>query len=434
MTTGVLARARAHVAEPLTRGAYSLMANTVVTSVLGVFFWIVAARLYSASEVGRDSVLITSTMALAGICQLNVSNAVPRFLPQVRDPARVLAIAYLATTGVALVAATAFVFVVPLFVEELGVLTDEPLVGAGFVISTAIWCVFVIQDGALAAMRRTPWVPVENAAYGALKLAALPLLLAAATGHGVFWSWVLPLILVVVPVNVFLFRVAIAAHQRHRTTRTSPLRDGRRVLMGFLLRDYAATVFAYTCWTVLPILVLTLVGSREAAYFSVAFIIVQALELMAAGAGISLVVESAFAEERLVEHTRSVLRRLLPPVLLGSALVVVAAPWILAPFGDEYARGGTTLLRLLGAAVAFRCVIAIFQFVERSRRRGSMLLAVNAVAFVLILGAAAGLAPPFELTGVGVAWLVANGVVAMAILPSLIRFVRSRPPDPPAQG
>lgn len=427
MTTGVLSRARTHVSEPLTRGAYSLMVNTVLVSALGVVFWIAAARLYPSAEVGRDSTLITATLALAGICQLNLSNAVTRFLPQVADPARVLGVAYLASAAVALCAGSAFVLVVPRVVDELRILTDEPLIGVGFVVSTALWCVFCIQDAALASMRRAPWVPVENGVYAVLKLAALPLLLALGAYHGIFQSWILPLVLVIVPVNVFLFRVVIPAHRRDHVVIASPLRDGRRTLVGFLATDYAATVFACICWTTLPLLVLALVGSSESAYFYVAFVIVQSLELMAMGAGMSVQVESAFAEERIIAHVRSMARRLLPIVLAGAVVVVAGAPLLLAPFGGDYVDGGSTLLRLLGGAVAFRCAIVLFHVIERARRRGSLMLACDAASAILVVGLAAGLAPGLGLTGVGIAWLVGNGVVAIAILPSLLAVIRERP-------
>ena len=46
--------------DPMYRTAYSLMANTVLTSLLGLVFWLVAARLYSSNAVGRDSALVSA--------------------------------------------------------------------------------------------------------------------------------------------------------------------------------------------------------------------------------------------------------------------------------------------------------------------------------------------------------------------------------------
>ena len=77
-----------HISEPLYRSAYSLMVNTALNAIRGLGFWIVAARLFPPEEVGRDSVLVATMVTLSSIRQLNLGNAIPRFLPQVRDPAR----------------------------------------------------------------------------------------------------------------------------------------------------------------------------------------------------------------------------------------------------------------------------------------------------------------------------------------------------------
>ena len=65
----------------LLRGAYSLVANTAVTSALGMGFWVAAARLFSSVEVGRDTVLISVMIELSTVCQLNMGNGILRFLP-----------------------------------------------------------------------------------------------------------------------------------------------------------------------------------------------------------------------------------------------------------------------------------------------------------------------------------------------------------------
>ena len=70
----------AHASRQLLRGAYSLIANTAVTSVLGMGFWVAAARLYSSAEVGRDTVLISVMIELSTVCQLNMGNGIVRFL------------------------------------------------------------------------------------------------------------------------------------------------------------------------------------------------------------------------------------------------------------------------------------------------------------------------------------------------------------------
>ena len=184
-----------------------------------------------------------------------MANAIPRFLPQVADPARTLRNAYLVSGAVALVLASAFVVIAAQIPGDLEVLAEEPLLAAGFVAGTIVWGVFSLQDAALVAMRQAPWVPVKNSIFGGLKLAALPALLAFGGAHAIIVSWVGPMALMLLPVNALLFFRVLPAHRRTHT-RTVRVEDIGGPLLRFLAQDYAATVLGLTSIMLLPLLVL----------------------------------------------------------------------------------------------------------------------------------------------------------------------------------
>ncbi len=327
---------------------------------------------------------------------------------------------------------SAFVVIAGQIPGDLEVLADEPLLAVGFVAGTIIWGVFSLQDAALVAMRQAPWVPLENSLFGGLKLAALPALLAFGGAHAIFVAWVGPMALMLVPVNALLFFRILPAHRRTHT-RTVRVEDiGRRPLLRFLAQDYAATVFGLTSITVVPLIVLSILGSSEAAYFFIAYTIMMSLELLVSNMGTSLTVESAFDERRLQSLARVVVRRTLIVALPLIGLLVLVAPIILKPFGPEYAEQGTPLLRLLLIALVFRTVIVLFVAISRCRRRGRALLAVDIALFVLLIGLTLVLTPSMGLEGTGLAFLVASGVVALAVIPSLVRFLVRR--EEPAVG
>ena len=81
------------------RGAYSLLANTALTSVLGMGFWMAAARLYSSVDVGRDTVLISVMIEISTMCQLNMGNGIVRFLPDFGQAQRASAGRHLRADG-----------------------------------------------------------------------------------------------------------------------------------------------------------------------------------------------------------------------------------------------------------------------------------------------------------------------------------------------
>jgi O-antigen/teichoic acid export membrane protein len=422
-------RIRGDTADPLFRSVYSLVLNAGVTAGLGVAFWVVAARLYEADEVGRDAALIAGMVELSAISQLNLTNAVTRFLPSLEHgTARALLGAYAASGGAALLIGSLFVTVAPLVSQDLDFLRDDPRIAVLFVLAEVAWGWFVLQDAALTALRRAPWVPVENGVFGVLKLVALPLGVAVGASHGVFLGWVLPALVLLLPVNLFLFRTAIPVHlRRYRPKGSSLRRLGRRRLVRFMGQDWGATVLAQGSTTALPLLVVAMLGSAANAYFYIPFTIVVAFNMLFHAASTALVVEGAMAEDRIQALTAKLTRRLVFVLVPGTAVIVAAAPLIMLPFGEDYVRESTSVLRILACACVFRAAVVLYIAVARLDGHGLRILAVEGLQMALLLVGTVTLADPLGLDGVALAWLGSTAVVAVAVLPSLVRLLRSPP-------
>jgi O-antigen/teichoic acid export membrane protein len=417
---------RGHLAQPLYRTAYSLMAATVLTSVLGVGFWVVAARLYPPEVVGRDGALIASMMALSTIAQLNLLTAIDRFLPRMgATTARTLAAGYALSGTAALLLGVGFVLVVPRFVPDLGGFRTSLPLAAVFVVALVSWGVFVIQDAALTAVRAAPWIPVENALFGALKIVTLPVAASLVASHGIFASWLLPVLIVIPPVNWFLFRRAIPRHVAHQGDGPRTIDEfTRRGLTTFLARDYASAVFSQGAFMLLPLLVVALLGSRDNAYFGVALTLVTSFDLLAWNAVTSFTVEGTLTRGRRRELTRAVVRRLLVPLACGSVVLVAAAPLVLLPFGPEYSREATPLVRLLACASLFRAAQFLYGALCRLEGRAWPLVLLGAGQFALLLSLTLLLVPIVGLDGAALAWLVSNAVLAVPAVPAIVRELR----------
>jgi O-antigen/teichoic acid export membrane protein len=423
--TSFKAPALAQAERSLLRGAYSLIANTAVTSALGMVFWITAARLYPRTTVGRDTVLISTMIELSTLCQLNMGNGIVRFLPDLgRDSARALRLAYAITGALAVSLGLAFVLVVPSVLGGLSFLADDPALGGGFVLALTLWGVFSLQDAALIATRRAPWIPFENGLFGVLKLAALPVLLAFGALHGVFLAWVLPMALLLIPINALLFRRAIPAHLSTGPRQSSIQLMGHSRALRFLGQDYLATIFTQTTLTVLPLLVIAILGAQASAYFAIPFAIALAFDTFAYSACTSLVVEATLEREHLGALARVVLRRVFTLIVPLGLLLVLAAPLVMLAFGRAYERNGTDVLRLLVCAGVLRSAIALFSAVSRIQGRAFRLGVVEFSLLVLVLGPAILLAHADGIQGVALAWLGANAIVCLALIPSLISLLR----------
>ena len=418
------ARISHEISQPLLRSAYSLVLNVALTSVLGFAFWIVAARLFPSSVVGRDGALVSAMIIFSTVCQLNLGAAMLRFLPIVKlDPRRTVLAAYGVTAALTTVAGTLFVTLAPDVSHNYGFLRQDSAIAVVYVAAAAAWGVFALQDAVLTALRRAPWVPLENAAFGVLKIAALPLLLAAGWSHAVFVAWVIPMIALLVPVNYLIFRRALRDRPA-RGNEPSPVeRFGRVGLARFLTQEYLASIFAQGASTLLPILIVGFIGSRQNAYFYIPFMIVSSFDLVFLNVTSSLTVEGALATSRLPALMRMSVRRFRPLLVGGVLALIVGANVVLLPFGAEYVRGGATVLRVLAAASAFRVIGALFVVICRIEGRGGQILALQASVFVIVTGLAVVLGRAHGIDGVAFAWLIANAAVGCAVAPRVWRVL-----------
>jgi O-antigen/teichoic acid export membrane protein len=408
------------------------MLNTVLTGALGFAFWILAARLYSPERVGVNSALIAVLMTVSTLCQVNLGSVFVRFLPETTRPARLIVLGYAVAGGFALVVATCVALIAPHFAKDLSVLGSNRLIGIIWVVSVALWCVFALQDGALTGLRSARWIPVENTSFGILKIVALVILAAYGATNGMLLAWVLPMAILVIPVNLIIFRRAVPAHTPAHTDGIVN-RFGRRRLVRYLGMTSVASSIDQGMLAALPILVVAILGATQNAYFYIAFTIVTTLELLADNIVTALTVEGTFATDRLQALTAAVGRRFLVLLLPATLILIAAAPLALLFFGRTYAAHGTTVLRLLALASIFRGAIWLYMAVCRIQGRGLSLLAVSGATSIGTLVFTIVFAHLWGLNGVGIGWLTSNVLVAIVVVPMLWRFVR-RPAAGSAAG
>jgi O-antigen/teichoic acid export membrane protein len=412
----------------LFRSAYALMLNTLLTGGSGFVFWLLAARLYAPGQVGVDGALISLMAAVSTMCQLNLGNIFPRFLPETNNPTRAIVLGYAAAGTLALCAGTVAILVVPHFSKNLEALGSNPALSAVWVAAVVLWTVFALQDSALTGLRFARWVPVENGAYGLLKIAGLIFLAAIGTANGIFISWVVPMALLLIPVNLIVFRRAVRAHTpsgTHGIVHTW----GRRRFYRFFGLNYLASVLDQGMFAALPLVMVAVVGATQTAYYFIPFTIVTTLDALAYNMTTSLTVEGAFAAHRIHELAVAASRRFVMILVPVTLVLVVAAPVVLLPFGRAYAEHGTAVLRILAVASLFRAIVTLNDAMCRITGRGLTLVLFSATRCTAMLVLTVLLASRWGPTGAGVAWLVTQVAVACLAAPLLWRFFHPAGPD-----
>ena len=293
------------MASPLYRNAYALMINTAVTGVLGVLYWLLAARSYTAVEVGRASAAYSAMNLVSGFTAYNLVGAITRFLPQTgsRTKSWVLK-TYLFSALASIVVTIPFLLTVshwgPTYSELTGLVP-----GLAFLVSVVTWSIFTLQDGVMTGLRNAIWVPLENGIFGIVKIILLVAFAAAIPTVGIFVSWMLPVFVSLPLVNGLIFFKLMPRHEHLTAHRTPPT---NRQIGKFLAGDYIGAMCLLGINNLVPILVAIRIGPDKSAYFYIAWTIGQVLDLLAVNMAMSVTVESAFDAATLAANVRSALR------------------------------------------------------------------------------------------------------------------------------
>lgn len=413
--------------EPLARTGHVLIVNSVLNAALGVGYWLVAARFYPPGVVGLNSAAISAMMLLAGVAQLNMMSTILRFVPTSGAAAGpLISGAYLIGGVLSGLAAIGFLAGLPLWEPNLAGMLGSGLARGAFVVATVGWAVFVMQDNALVAVGRPALVPTENASFAAAKIILVVALSVAVPGMGIWLSWSASMLLCVGAVTFYLFWRALpsfTAASVPGSTQVASLRE----LCRFAGPDYIGAVAWIACTSLVPLLVLGLTAPGQFAAFSLAWQICLALYAVPTAFGQSLVAHGATSQDQLGKYHRQALRQSLMLLVPVVTLVVVLAPVGLGFFGDWYADHGTWTLRLLALSALPDVVVSLEVSKARVARRMTVVVAALAGLCVLVLGLTIVLVPPLGIVGGGIAWLVAQTVMA-ALLAGYgrVRSLRSR--------
>jgi acetyltransferase-like isoleucine patch superfamily enzyme/O-antigen/teichoic acid export membrane protein len=410
-----------HLRIPLYRNGYALLISSATTSALGLFYWVLAARYYSVETVGLGSAMLSAMMLLSGISQLSLNSVLVRFVPTAgRTTSRLVIYSYLMSAAMAAVIGFIFTLGLGVWAPALRFIGASAGWQISFVLATIVWCIFALQDSVLTGLRQAVWIPFENTAFAIVKIILLVVLAGSLQTVGIFASWNVPVLLSLLPINLLIFTRLIPRYIRATGGRAAPPAPG--VIARFVGGNYLGSLFFLASTTLLPVMVTNLSGASANAYFYPPWMIVTALQLVASNMSTSLTVEGAFDQSKLSAYGRRVLIqtvRLVVPIVI---VVLLGAPLILQVFGPNYAIEGSALLRWLALGVLPNIWVALFVGLARVQNRSGVIMAVQGTLSVLMLGLSALLLPTFGIAGVGMAWLASQAIVALFLLPALLRL------------
>ncbi|WP_064284318.1 lipopolysaccharide biosynthesis protein [Mycolicibacterium iranicum] len=402
----------------------ALIASTASTGVLGLAFWAVVARLFPAQEVGLASALITSAVLLSTMSTLGIDVLYERFLPVAGTRAPLLL-----RRGFLLVAAAGIL--VGSVLVAVG--PRDPMFQSGWAMATfplmvLTLAVFALLDKASAGLGVARWAAVKNLAHAVAKLAAVAALAVWEQAVTIVLSWTLT-------AGVAALCTYVVLHRRSRThprwQQDADLPPRRQVW------SYFGSSFGIaSLWSigplVVPLIVVTQIGPVANAHFAVTWAMVSALYLMMHLVVSPYVAEVAAHPDQVRSLSWRMVGMLVAVAFLASAGLLLVGPFMLSLAGDEYRSEGGDLLLLAAAFLPLSAVSAAFEGFARVQRKLALYLSVQALVTVVILVGSWFGTRALGVTGVGWAYLAAEGLSALILIGPAIAWLRRVGRDPAA--
>jgi O-antigen/teichoic acid export membrane protein len=404
-------RLKHYLKAPLYRNSLYLIANTVVTTGLGFFFWMVAARFYTPYEVGVASAVISAVYFLSLLSMLGLDVAIVRFLPKTQKPVELINACLTLTGIVALIIGGIFLAGLGLWSPALIFVRERAEFALAFLLFAFGWTLSGTIGSIFIAKRRAEFNLAKNTIISLLKIPLPILLVLFFHAFGIVSSWGIAAgIAIVICLFFFLPRI----QESYKPVPSLNLNIVKNIWK-YSIGNYFVSILAATPSFILPIMIVNILSGEQNAYFYVAWTIASLLFSIPSAASQSLFAEGSHFEDELRINANKAMRFALVLLVPAVILVVLLGKWLLLAFGSSYSSHALTLLWILGASSIFVGINSVYYTTLLVRHRIRELLVLRGFITIAVLVTSVLIMPSMGIAGIGYAWLGAQALVSIYV-------------------
>jgi O-antigen/teichoic acid export membrane protein len=405
----------------MVRNAASLYGATIITSFLGFFYWLTAARLVPARSVGIAIAMQSAAQFLSLFCALGLTTLLISELSKDRTHARsMLATSAAIAGGTGLVVSAAMVFVLQRVSAVFHTGFANPIgVPIFILLSTLTTVLLVLDDGCIGLLRGDIQLR-RNSTFAAVKLLCLPIFIElwpAHSGMEIVAAWVAGLAVSAVYVVARLWQVTQGQSSR---LDFRGILEKRRLVAG----HHTLYLSINAPSLLLPVLVTATLGPVDGAAYTASSFVIFFVAAVPIHLSTVLFAVAPGSEATLRHELRKTMRISLVVACLSAPFFVLFSSTILGIFGEKYVVAATAMT-ILGftiypVAIKVNC-IAVLR-VRDQLYRASVLVAFGAC---LEIALAVGGGVVDGVTGVAAGLLTATLVEALIFAPTVFGLLRA---------
>jgi len=433
--------------QALLANAGSMVGATVVTSLLGVAFWFVAAQHFSQAAVGVAGAAVSAMLLLGFVASLGLGTLLMGELPRrVGSQRSLLNAALIVATASGLVGGLAFALIAPLISPNLSPLDETGLAVVAFALATGLTALAYVLDQSLIGMLRGGLQLSRNVVFAAVKLGGLLVIAGLVADPGAAWiytSWGAGIAISLVV--LVRFHLARSGEEELRPDFAS-----LRAMRGAAASHAVVNLALESADLAMPIIVVSLLTPAQNAGFYMAWLVVGFLVMVPLSlSSVAYALDSGETVAEVTDPVEGVVHAVEPGppeeagdrfrfTLAASFVFGVAATIVLIPgaelilkiFGSGYAETATTALRVMTLGVFPLIVKTHYIAIHRARRTLRRALPLAWAGTLLELGGGALGAALGGIDGVAWGWVAGLVIEAIVMAPDVFGGRLGSPPRP----
>ncbi len=405
----------------LLTNAGSMVGTTLITSVLGVAFWLVAAHSFSQTTVGVASAAVAAMTLLGFMGTLGLGTLLMGELPRRENRHRSLLNAALlinVLAGSAL--GLGFALIAPLVSSNLGAIGESFPSTVFFAAGVGLTALAFVLDQALIGLLHGSLQLVRNIVFALIKLLALipiAVLVANAGAPWIYTAWA---------AGIAVSLVVLVRFYARRDEDTLRPNFALLIQMRASAASHAVVNLALeTADLAMPILVVMLLSASANAAFYIAWMIAGFLVMVPLSLSMVAYAIGSADAAGLARRFKFTFGISLAFGVIANLVLIPAASPALQVFGQSYADQATTALHVLALGVFPLTFKTHYVAIHRVQRTLGSALPIVWAGTLLELGGGAIGASMGGLTGVAWGWLAGLCLEGLVMSRDVLRGFRA---------
>jgi len=398
-----------HLQDPLFKNSYFILFTSGSINFFGFLFWIIAARYYTANDVGLATAIFSISQLICVFSSLGLSYSLIRYYNQLDNRNEMinscLSLVALSTMIITLV----FLLGIKYWAPALIIIRDNYLLLISFVSLTIFYSIFNLQSNIFIAVRSAKLSFFQNLIYNILRL-PLPIVFISFGILGIISSWTIATFIAFLFGGVFLIPKVLPGYKRIPKINKKIIKE----IMPFSFGNYISGIFNSFPIMILPLMIVNILDVENAAYYYVAWSIAVVFSTISSAVTTSLFAEGSInVEEQFHLNVLKSIKYIFFLLIPTTIFIFLVGNKLLLFFGQPYSGHATMLLWLFSIGNIPFAINQIYLTIKRIQVDIKPIIYVNAFTMIFMIVGSYFFLTTIGLVGIGISWIISQGLVAL---------------------